>query len=63
MAPVPVTNDGCPTPPDFLGDLLVAPNFMRLSLKKAAQAIMTGAAYRKSGHLARFSRDVGFHRA
>jgi hypothetical protein len=26
-------------------------NFMRLSLMKAAQAALAGAAYRKSGHL------------
>jgi hypothetical protein len=34
--------------------------FMRLSLMKAAHAALAGAAYRKSGYLARFSRDVGF---
>jgi hypothetical protein len=28
---------------------------------KAAHAALAGAAYRKSGYLARFSRDVGFH--
>jgi hypothetical protein len=28
---------------------------------KAAHAALDGVAYRKSGYLARFSRDVGFH--
>jgi hypothetical protein len=31
---------------------------MRLSLMKAAHATLAGTAYRKSGYLARFSRDV-----
>ena len=30
---------------------------------KAAQVGLAGAAYRKSGYLARFSRDVGYRRA
>jgi hypothetical protein len=38
-------------------------NFMRLSLMKAALAALDDAAHRKSSRLARFSRDVGFHRA
>jgi hypothetical protein len=32
---------------------------MRLSLMKAAHDALDGAAYRKFGYLARFSRDVG----
>jgi hypothetical protein len=36
-------------PPDFLWSLLALVNFMRLSLLKAAHAVMSGAAYRKSG--------------
>jgi hypothetical protein len=36
-------------PPDFLWGLVESRNFMRLSLQKAAQASMGGAAYRKSG--------------
>jgi hypothetical protein len=36
-------------------------NFMRLSLQKAAHATLVGASCRKSGHLAGFSRDVGYH--
>src|SRR5271167_4446428 len=35
--------------PDFLWSLLALANFMRLSLMKAAHAVMSGAAYRKSG--------------
>jgi len=34
---------------------------MRLSFMKAAHAAVAGAADRKSGYLARFSRDVGYH--
>jgi hypothetical protein len=45
-----------PQIPDFLWSL----NFMRLSLMKAAHAVVSGAAHRKFGHLARFSRDVGY---
>jgi hypothetical protein len=37
-------------------------NLMRLSLQKAAHATLIRASCRKSGHLARFSRDVGHHR-
>ena len=36
-------------PPDFLWSLLALPNFMRLSLLKAAHAVVSGAAHRKSG--------------
>ena len=36
-------------PPDSLWGLLALANFMRLSLKKAAHAAVSGAAYRKSG--------------
>ena len=36
-------------PPDFLWSLVALANFMRLSLLKAAHAVMSGAAYRKSG--------------
>jgi hypothetical protein len=35
--------------PDFLWGSVESPNFMRLSLQKAAHANMVGAAYRKSG--------------
>jgi hypothetical protein len=35
--------------PDFLWSLLALANLMRLSLLKAAHAVMSGAAYRKSG--------------
>jgi len=52
---------GCPTPPDFLCSVIRSTHFMRLSLMKAAHAAVAGAAYRKSGYLARFSRDVGYH--
>ena len=38
--------EGLPT--DFLWSLLALVNFMRLSLLKAAHAVMSGAAYRKS---------------
>jgi hypothetical protein len=36
-------------PPDFLWSLVALANFMRLSLKKAAHAVVSSAAYRKSG--------------
>jgi hypothetical protein len=36
-------------PPDFLWSLVALANFTRLSLLKAAHAVMSGAAYRKSG--------------
>jgi hypothetical protein len=36
-------------PPDFLWSLLALANLMRLSLLKAAHAVMSGAVYRKSG--------------
>jgi hypothetical protein len=36
-------------PPDFLWSLVALANLMRLSLLKAAPAVMSGAAYRKSG--------------
>jgi hypothetical protein len=36
-------------PPDFLWSLLALANLMRLSLAKAAHAIMNGSTYRKSG--------------
>jgi hypothetical protein len=35
--------------PDFLSSLLALAHFMRLSLLKAAHAVVSGAAYRKSG--------------
>jgi gluconolactonase len=34
----PQENSGCPIPPDFLRSLVNSPNFMRLSVKKAAHA-------------------------
>jgi penicillin V acylase-like amidase (Ntn superfamily) len=36
-------------PPDFLWTLAALANFMRLSLQKAAHAVLDGATYRKSG--------------
>jgi Zn-dependent protease len=36
-------------PPNFLWSLVALANLMRLSLQKAAHAIMSGAAYRKFG--------------
>jgi hypothetical protein len=36
-------------PPNFLWSLAALANLMRLSLLKAAHAVMSGAAYRKSG--------------
>ncbi len=35
--------------PDFLWGLVALANLMRFSLLKAAHAVMSGAAYRKSG--------------
>jgi hypothetical protein len=50
-------------PPDFLLRLLASANFMRLSLMKAAHAVTGKATHRKSGYIAGFWRDVGFHGA
>jgi hypothetical protein len=36
-------------PPDFLCSLLASAHFMRLSLMKAAHAVLSSAEYRKSG--------------
>jgi hypothetical protein len=36
-------------PPDFLCSLVALAHLMRLSLLKAAHAVVSGAAYRKSG--------------
>jgi hypothetical protein len=59
-----VTMDlGCPIPPDFLLSPLGRTSFMRLSLMKAAHAVTDKARHRKSGYLACFWRDVGFHGA
>jgi hypothetical protein len=52
---------GCPIPPDFLLALVESPNYMRLSLKKAAHAAMGGTAYRNPGLSAHFAPDVGYH--
>jgi hypothetical protein len=46
--------NGCPIPPDFLLSPVGLTSFMRLSSMKAARAVTDRAAYRKSGHLARF---------
>jgi hypothetical protein len=54
---------GCPVPPDFLLSPLGRTSFMRLSLMKAAHAVTDKATHRKSGYLAGFWRDVGFHGA
>jgi hypothetical protein len=35
--------------PDFLGDCLALAKFMRLSLMKAAHAVLSSGAYRESG--------------
>jgi hypothetical protein len=40
--------------PDFLCSLVTSAHFMRLSLKKAAYAVASSAAYRKSGTPHRF---------
>jgi hypothetical protein len=40
--------------PDFLCSLVALAHFMRLSLKKAAYAVASSAAYRKSGAPHRF---------
>ena len=41
-------------PPDFLRSLVAPAHIMRLSLKKAAYAVASSAAYRKSGSPHRF---------
>ncbi len=40
-------------PPDFLRSFVALAKFMRLSLVKAAHAVVSSAAYRKSGFLDR----------
>jgi hypothetical protein len=43
------SNQGVVDPPDFPWRLLALAKFMRLSLTKAAHAVLSSAAYRKSG--------------
>jgi hypothetical protein len=57
------TDLGCPIPPDFLLSPVGRTGFMRLSLMKAAHVVTDKPTHRKSGYLARFWRDVGFHSA
>jgi hypothetical protein len=45
----PRTNRRVPHIPDFLCSFVGSLNFMRLSLKRAAHAVLSGAAYRKFG--------------
>ena len=45
----PVTSRRVPHTPDFLCSLVGSLNFMRLSLKKGAHAVLSKAAYRKFG--------------
>jgi hypothetical protein len=52
-----------PHTPDFLCSFVGSLNFMRLSLKRGAHAILSRAAYRKFGASRSFSRDVGYHRS
>ena len=59
---IPVSEAGCPTPPDFLCSFVVSLNFMRLSLMKGAHAVLSMSAYRKFGASRCFSRDVGYRR-
>src|ERR1700691_4098311 len=44
--------------PDFLCSLVAPAHFMRLSLKKAAYAVASSAAYRKSAYAPSFSAQV-----
>ena len=48
-------------PPDFLWSLVAPAHFMRLSLKKAAYAVASSAAHRKSGSPPSFSAQVRSH--
>src|ERR1700677_5159864 len=48
---------GCPTPRFPVEGSL---NFLRLSLQRAAHAVLPELRTGNSGHLARFSRDVGY---
>jgi hypothetical protein len=47
--------------PDFLWSFVGSLNFMRLSLKRGAHAVLSRAAYRKFGVSRSFLRDVGYH--
>jgi hypothetical protein len=48
-APDPVTAAANRCSPDLLSTLVALASFMRLSLLKAAHAVVSSAAYRKSG--------------
>jgi hypothetical protein len=47
--------------PDFLWSFVGSMDFMPLSLKRAAHAVPSRAAYRKVGASRSFSRHVGYH--
>jgi hypothetical protein len=59
---IPATRRRVPHLPDFLCSFVGSQNFMRLSLKKAAHAVLSRAAYRKFGASRSFSRDMGYRR-
>ena len=58
----PKQDPGCPTPPNFLCSFVGSLNFMRLSLKKGAHAVLSRAAYRKFGASRSFFARCGIPR-
>jgi hypothetical protein len=60
---IPVTNRRVPHIPDFLWSFVGSLNFMRLSLKKGAHAVLSRAAYRKFGASRSFFARCGIPQA
>jgi hypothetical protein len=56
---LPAKDQWVPHTPGFSIGLVRPTNFLRLSLTKAAHAVTDRTTHRKSGYLARLSRDVG----
>jgi hypothetical protein len=59
--PAPIAE--CPTSPIFLWSFVGSLNFMRLSLKRAAHAVLSRAAYRKFGASRSFFERCGIPQA
>jgi hypothetical protein len=62
LGSIPATNRRVPHTPDFLWSFLGSLNFLRLSLKKGAHAVLSRAAYRKFGVSRSFFARCGIPR-
>src|SRR5277367_1403032 len=63
LGSIPATNRRVPRIPDFLCSFVGSLNFMRLSLKKGAHAVLSRAEYRKFGASRSFFARCGIPRA